>query len=282
MKNIPKIAFFGTPDRAVMVLDELKKAGMSPALIVTQPDRPQGRKLVMTSPAAKIWADKEKIKTLQPENLGDKEFIKILSDGKFDVFIVVAYGKILKNEILSIPKHGAINLHASLLPRLRGSCPIETAILNDERKTGVSIILMDALMDHGPVIAQKEVEPEKWPLPADELAKILVTEGAKLLIDVLPGFIAGTVKAKEQDHSQATVTKKIVKTDGEIDLSADGYKNFLKWNAYQGWPKSYFFADKDGKKIRMTITEATYENGKFVIEKVIPEGKKEMPWSATS
>jgi methionyl-tRNA formyltransferase len=279
MKTSPNIAFFGTPDRAVIVLDALKAAGIFPSLIVTQPDRPQGRKLVMTPPPAKVWADKEKIKTLQPEDPQDKDFLKTLQDGDFDTFIVVAYGKILKKGLLNIPKRTAINLHASLLPRLRGSSPIETALLTDERNTGVSIIVMDELMDHGPILAQKAVDLVEWPLPADKLAQILVSEGAQLIIDILPDYLAGTVAAVEQDHSKATVAKKISKADGEIDLGADGYQNWLKFNAYLGWPTSYFFTEKDGKKTRVVITDAAYENGAFVIKKVIPEGKKEMPWS---
>jgi methionyl-tRNA formyltransferase len=141
----PKIAFFGTPDRAVFALNILKKRGIRPDLILTQPDRPQGRKLILTPPPVKEWAEKEGIPCIQPETL-DQKTIEILKSENFDLFIVVAYGKILKKEVLSIPRKGAINLHASLLPELRGSCPIETAILEDNSETGVSIILMDELM----------------------------------------------------------------------------------------------------------------------------------------
>jgi methionyl-tRNA formyltransferase len=269
------IAFFGTPDRAVYVLDELKAAGILPSLIITQPDRPQGRKLLMTPPPVKVWAQKEKIEVLQPDDLSDKDFISRLKKGGFDAFVVVAYGKILKDEILDIPKRGSLNLHASLLPKLRGSCPIETAILQDDRNTGVSIIKMDRLMDHGPVIASKEVVPSRWPLPADDLARELVIEGGKLFAQILPDWIAGKIEAKEQDHSQATYTKKITKEDGLMNLGAEGYENFLKWNAYKGWPGSYFFT-KANK--RVVITDAEYSDGIFKIKKVVPEGKKEISW----
>lgn len=272
------IAFFGTPDRAVYVLDELKAAGITPRLIITQPDRPQGRKLVVTAPVAKIWAEKEGISVLQPENVLDSEFVSSLKKGNFDAFVVVAYGKILPQEILDIPKHGSLNLHASLLPLLRGSCPIETAILTDIKETGVTIIKMDEKMDHGPIIASKKITPSNWPIPADELASLLVKEGGKLFAEVLPQWIEGKIKAVEQDHTQATYTKKIVKEDGELDLSGDNYKNFLKYNAYKGWPGTFFFKDMHGKKTRVNITDASYENGIFTINKVIPEGKKEMPW----
>ncbi len=278
-QNNLSVAFFGTPDRAVYVLDELKKAGILPNLIITQPDRPQGRKLILTPPPVKTWAQKEGIEVLQPSTLKDEHFINTLKSGHFDVFVVVAYGKILSQEILDIPKHGALNLHASLLPLLRGSCPIETAILTDMKETGVSIIRMDDKMDHGPIIAEKKIIPPTWPLPADQLAKLLVTEGGKLFADILPQWVAGTLKATEQDHSKATFTKKIVKEDGEINLSDNGYTNFLKYNAYKGWPNTFFFADIKGKRTRITITDAEYKDGMFIIKKVIPEGKKEMPWN---
>ncbi len=269
------IAFFGTPDRAVYVLDELKAAGILPSLVITQPDRPQGRKLVMTPPPVKVWAQREKIEVLQPDDLSNKDLIARLKKGGFDAFVVVAYGKILKDEILDIPKRGSLNLHASLLPKLRGSCPIETAILEDEKETGVTIIKMDKLMDHGPVIAAKKVTPSRWPLPADELARELVTEGGKLFAEILPLWVAGKIKAVEQNHDEATFTKKITKEDGLIDLGADGYRNFLRWNAYKGWPGSYFFT-KANK--RVVITDAEYSDGAFKIKKVVPEGKKEISW----
>ncbi len=274
----PRIAFFGTPDRAVIVLDHLKAAGMSPLLVVTQPDRPQGRKLVMTPPPAKVWAQAEGIPVLQPDNLADETFLKTLRDGNFDVFVVVAYGKILRRDVLDIPRRGCVNLHASLLPRLRGSSPIETAILRDERRTGATIMLMDELMDHGPIIATAVTEPATWPIPADELARLVVTAGAQALVETLPKWIEGSIGATEQNHAEATVTKKIKKEDGLIDLTADPYQNFLKFNAYKGWPTTYFFKDVNGKSTRFIITDAAYEDGKFVIRKVIPEGKKETLW----
>ncbi|HEY0908459.1 MAG TPA: methionyl-tRNA formyltransferase [Candidatus Paceibacterota bacterium] len=273
-----RFAFFGTPDRAVIALDALKARGLSPALIITQPDRPQGRKLVMTAPAVKVWAQEKGIPFIQPTDLSDASFLKTLKDGDFDMFVVVAYGKILKSELLNIPKHGSINLHASLLPALRGSCPIETAILQDLKATGSTIIKMDEKMDHGPILAQRAIAESKipqWPLPADDLAAILVNDGGDLLADAIIGLANGTIKPVEQDHSKATYTKMIEKEDGRIDLSADPYKNFLKYNAYKGWPGSFFFTDKN---VRVNITDAAYENGEFVIKKVIPEGKKEISW----
>ena len=280
MNSHPNIAFFGTPDRAVIALEALKTTGILPTLIITQPDRPQGRKLIMTAPAVKIWALAHTIPVLQPDDLSDANFIKTLRDGQFDVFAVVAYGKILKQEILDIPKHGSLNLHASLLPLLRGSCPIETAILQDIREAGSTIIRMDEKMDHGPILAQKKSDIAVWPLPADELANILVADGGQLLAEAIRGVIAGTMQPQEQDHSQATYTTKIVKEDGHMDLTADPYKNWLAYNAYKGWPGSFFFTEHEGQKTRIVITHASFENGIFTILKVIPEGKKEIPYKS--
>jgi len=276
MISKPTFAFFGTPDRAVIALNVLKSHGLVPSLIVTQPDRPQGRKLIMTPPAVKVWAESEHVPCIQPDDLSHPDVVATLKKGTFDVFVVVAYGKILKQDILDIPTHGSLNLHASLLPLLRGSCPIETAILNDMRETGTTIIRMDDKMDHGPIILQKKAELPLWPVSADTLATTLVTEGGELLVEAIVGVVNGSLKPIEQDHSKATYTKKIVKEDGLIDLSADPYKNWLAYNAYKGWPGSFFFTEDQGKKTRITITEAVFENNRFVIKKVIPEGKKEV------
>lgn len=273
-----KIAFFGTPDRAVWALEELKRAGIAPALIVTQPDRPQGRKLVVAPPPAKVWAQAEGVPVLQPERLSDPAFLQALRDGRFDAFVVVAYGKILKKEVLDIPRRGCLNLHASLLPRLRGASPIETAILRDERETGATVMLMDELMDHGPILAQAKVDLPAWPIPAEELARKIVAAGGRLMAEVLPKWIDGAIEAKEQDHSRATVAGKIAKEDGLIDLAGDPYQNFLKWNAYKEWPKAYFFVEKDGKPMRVIVSDAAYEDGRFVVRKVVPEGRKEVSW----
>jgi methionyl-tRNA formyltransferase len=159
------------------------------------------------------------------------------------------------------------------------SCPIETSILEDKKDTGVTIIRMDSEMDHGPIVAVKNISIDNWPIDRDRLGKILVKEGAELISQILPDWIDGKIKEIDQDHSKATYTKKIEKEDGLIDLNDDPYKNLLKINAYHIWPSAYFFIEKDGKKIRVKITKASLKDGKLNIEKVIPEGKKEMNYS---
>lgn len=277
-----KIGFFGTPQYAVTTLEKLKESGFEISFVLTMPDKPVGRKMIITPPPAKIWAQENNIKIYQPEKLRDDTLIKDLSNHNCDVFVVIAYGKIIPDQILNIPKAKSLNIHASLLPKLRGSCPIETAILNDEKNTGVSIIRMDSEMDHGPILAQKEVIVEPWPPIAEKLGDEIVKAGADLLISILPDWVQnignGKIKEIPQKHDEATFTKKIEKEDGLIDFKDNPYKNFLKIQAYHGWPSAFFFIEKENKKIRIKITKASYKDGNLIIEKVIPEGKTEISY----
>lgn len=288
MGQKPRVAFFGTPDFAVWVLDALESCGVLPDLVVCAPDAPKGRKLVMTPPAAKVWAEARGIRVIQPEKIRTPEFETELrsfagtnADGTpagWDLFIVAAYGKIIPENILYLPKRHTINVHPSLLPLLRGSSPLQSAILADMRDTGTTIMLLDKEMDHGPILAQEKAELAAWPVDHVALGKLLAAQGGRMIARLLPDILAGTAKATEQDHAKATYTKKISKEDGLIDLSADGYQNWLRFNAYKGWPGSFFFVDKGGKQTRVSITEATYENGAFAPLTVVPEGKKPLPW----
>ena len=276
----PKFIFFGTPRFAVFVLEELAAARFTPSLIVTAPDKPQGRNLLITPPPVKKWAVEHDISTLQPETL-DAVFTNTLQATNHDLFIVAAYGKILPKELLDVPKFGTLNIHPSLLPKFRGASPVRSAILSDERATGVSIMLLDEKMDHGPIVAQAsiEIEKEDWPPPARVLEEMLAREGGKLLAEVIPDFISGKVTPEPQDDSQATYCKKIKKEDGLLDLTADPYQNFLKIRAYDGWPGAYFFVEHGDKEMRVKITDAEFREGKLLITKVIPEGKREMSYT---
>ncbi|PIT96671.1 methionyl-tRNA formyltransferase [Candidatus Campbellbacteria bacterium CG10_big_fil_rev_8_21_14_0_10_35_52] len=279
--NKPKIAFFGTPDIAVIVLEELKKADIIPNLIVTAPDKPKGRKLVMTPLPVKVWAFKNNIIVIQPKKLDDN-VLNMLNKGNYDLFIVASYGKILKKELIEIPKYKTINMHPSLLPKLRGASPIISAILQNEKKTGITIMLIDEGMDSGPILKQKVIDfsdkDSQWPLKASVLGKILATEGGKMLTEIIPKWIAGEIKPETQDHKKATFTQKIKKEDGLINLEDEPYKNLLKIRAFEEWPTAYFFTIKNNKKIRVKITDAIIENDKLKIKKVIPEGKKQMDY----
>lgn len=277
-KTPPRFVFFGTPRFAVYVLEELKAAGLLPTLIVTAPDKPRGRGLAVQPPEVKVWAHENDIDVLQPEKVKEADFIGELANSEWDFFVVAAYGKILPKELLKIPHRGILNVHPSLLPKFRGASPIQSQILADEKHTGVSIMLIDEEMDHGPIVAQASIEPDPWPVSYPILEELLAREGGKLLAEVIPAWMGEEIIPEPQDHVAATFTKKIEKENGRIDLSDDAYANYLKFCAYNPWPGVFLFAEKNGTSIRLKVTEASFENNAFAIEKVIPEGKREITY----
>ena len=268
-----KYVFFGTPWRAKRTLEILKENGLMPSLIVTQPDRRAGRGKQMKAPEVKEWALAQNIPFLQPEKLDD-HFVSMIKSqwSHVPLGVVVAYGKIIPQKIIDIFPKGIINIHYSLLPLYRGATPVETQILDGAENVGVTIMLIDAKMDHGPILAQEAI-PMPDPLPTNiELTEILADLGSNLLAETLPQWIDGEIEPQEQDHSLKTHSRKFDKSEGEIDLSANPVENLRKIQAFQPWPSTYFF--KDGKRIK--ITKAHLENGKLVIDRVIPEGKSEV------
>jgi methionyl-tRNA formyltransferase len=238
--------------------------------------------MILTPPPVKVWAEKNNIPCLQPEDLHEAAFLEKLARVKAKLFVVVAYGKIIPKEVLGIPEKGSLNIHYSLLPKYRGASPIESAILNDDRHTGVSILLLDEKMDHGPIVAEVPVDVPYWPPTGLELRDWCNKAGAKLLAETIPLWVSGKITAHEQDHTKATRASKISKEDGLIDLAGDPYKNFLKIQAYAGWPGTYFFVERNGKKTRVLVKEAKFVDGKLEIVRVIPEGKKEMSYNEFS
>jgi methionyl-tRNA formyltransferase len=270
--------FFGTDNFSTIILDELEQVGYLPTLIVSAPDRKLGRGLKLTPPPAKVWAAQRGIETLQPEKLGN-DFSDQLQAKDYDLFIVASYGHIIPQAVLNIPTHGTLNVHPSLLPKYRGASPIESQILANDRNVGVTIMLMDAEMDHGPIVTQTAVDLEHFPLPAPDLEQVLAHTGGELLSITIKPWLTGTISPREQEHAAATFTKKITKADGLIDLSQDPEQNWLKFNAFQGWPRSYFFVKKNGIDKRVIITGAEFIADQFLITRVIPEGKPEMSYA---
>jgi len=264
-------AFFGTPEVASETLEILKENRFLPSLIITAPDARAGRGMKLQESPAAIFAKENNIECLKLETFAGLE--EKLEEAKHDLFIVVAYGKIMPENILNMPKLGSINVHYSLLPKYRGASPVESAILNGETKTGVTIQKMVYQMDAGPILAQTEtgIFPNET---ASELRARLIKTGGELLIKILPDFLNGKTKEIEQNENEATYCKKIQKEDGLIDLNDNPIKNYNKFRAYSVWPRIYFL--KNGKRI--IITDAILENNSFVIKKVIPEGKKETTW----
>lgn len=273
--------FFGTSKFSVLVLEKLKEKGFVPSLIITTEDKPKGRKLILTPPEVKSWAIKENIPFIQPKSLKDSSVFDLIKEKTLssDVFIVASYGKIIPQNILDLPKFGTLNVHPSLLPKLRGASPIQSSIL-EENETGVTIIKLDAEMDHGPIIAQEKIETVDWPPYADKLEEILGQKGGEILAEVLPKWTDGKIKETEQDHSKATFCKKIQKEDGQINLEDDPQINLRKIRAYNIWPVAFTFYKHKDKNIKLSIKSARLEDGKLVLEKIIPEGKKEMDFDA--
>ncbi len=269
--------FFGTPDIASNTLDILSQNGYIPSIIITSPDKLAGRGLHLTPSPVSLWAKNNNIPCLKPEKI-TTEFIENLFKNNIDnpiISIVVAYGKILPEKLISSPKLGTINIHYSLLPKYRGASPLESALLNGDTVSGVSIQQMRFKLDSGPILATKEtiinVNETK-----EELKNKLIELGGNLLCDVLPKIIDEKILAKEQDEKLSTYCTKINKEDGEINLDDDSIKNYNKYRAFYGWPGTYFFIEKHDKKIRIKIKEAVYENNLFIPKRVTPEGKKEI------
>ncbi|HVV39120.1 MAG TPA: methionyl-tRNA formyltransferase [Candidatus Paceibacterota bacterium] len=277
MSTKPLFAFFGTPRFSVQVLDALEAHGLLPALVITAPDKPRGRGLqVMPSPA-KEWALERAIDVLTPATLKDPEFVAELANTEWDVFAVAAYNKLIPKEVLDIPRRGCLNVHPSLLPKFRGPSPAVSAILADERTTGVTIMQMSEKMDEGPIVAQAkvELEEEAWPPKGSMFEDLLATEGGNLLAEVMSDWIAGEITPEPQDDSLAAYTKKFTTEDALIDLNGDPREQLIKIRAFDKNPRAYFLTPE---KKRVIITDAQLQDGKLEILKVIPEGKKEMSY----
>lgn len=270
------IAFFGTFPLAEEVLAALERADLTPQLVVAGKDRLDRKGNAIFSPE-KAWALEHGIRVAQPEEITE-EMVAELQTEDWDAFVVASYGKILPKTLLDIPKYGTVNLHPSLLPKLRGPSPIRSAILNDENEVGVSIMILDEKMDHGPLIGQKRVIVPEWPPKGRDLDALLAHEGAALLADVLPKYLAGEIAPQEQDHAKATYCKIFLKEEGEIDLNHDGYQNLLKIRAFDGWPGSFTFFKRDNQTIRVVILDAHLTGSKLIIDTVKPEGKGAMPY----
>ena len=275
-QNKTKFIFFGTPTVASETLEILKQEGFLPSLVVTSIDKPVGRKMILTPPPVKIWAEANNIPVLQPEKIDNKFFDEIIKT-ETDLYLVVAFGKILPEKLINYPKFGTINIHYSLLPKYRGASPVESALLAGNNKTGVSIQKMVFKLDSGPIIAKQvlaiDINDNK-----ESLRKKLVKIGGQLFLDILLDYMDNKIELQNQDESDATYCHKIKKEDGEISLNGNYLENYNKYRAFYGWPGIFFFKEINGKKTRFKITKARLENNKFIIEKVIPEGKKEIDY----
>ena len=269
-------AFWGTPEVSSKTLDILFNGGYIPKIIITSPESRSGRGMHINKTPVEIWAIEHNIQCLKPEKI-DNDFIKEFNDFNIDLSIVVAYGKILPENIIQSPKLGTINIHYSLLPKYRGASPLEGALLNGDTTTGISIQQMVFKLDSGPIIKEIEV-PIDIDATKEELRASLIKLGGEALCSVIPDIYSKNINPKYQEEEKATFCKKIKKEDGLINPSINQKENYNKYRAFYGWPGVYFFIQKDNKDMRIKIVKAKYENDSFIIERVIPEGKKEISY----
>ncbi len=242
-----RIVFFGTPEFAVLPLKTLLNSGHEVVAVATQPDRQSGRGRRVKPCPVKVEALNAGLRILQPQKVKDADFINELESLNPSVIIVVAYGQILPSEILNLPEFGCVNIHASLLPKYRGAAPVNWAIINGEKTTGITIMLMDEGMDTGPVLLQEETEIGPGDTAGSLLQKLSKT-GADLLIPAVRGLENGSIKAVPQS-SEASYAPVFKKADGLIDWSksAEELNDFIR--GMNPWPGAYSFIDKERFKI---------------------------------
>jgi len=273
MENL-KTIFLGNPEFALPSLEALIKENYQIAGIITSPDKPVGRKQILTPPPVKILAKKYNLPVYQPKD--KNELLEIVKKLQPDLAVVVAYGMLLPKEVLDIPKSGFINVHPSLLPKYRGAAPIQAAILNGDEKTGVSLFLIDKKMDNGPILVQREFELPITNFQFSKLSNELAIFGADLLIETLPKYINGEITPLPQNNSQATYTKKIKTEDAFIDLAKDNpIEMERKIRALNPEPGTWTLQQVQGKPMRMKILEAELTaDWKLKLKKIQYEGKK--------
>ncbi|WP_044895547.1 methionyl-tRNA formyltransferase [Bacillus alveayuensis] len=255
-----KVVFMGTPDFAVPIFEQLLEDKHHVVAVVTQPDRPKGRKKVLTPPPMKVAAQKHQIPVLQPEKIQEKEEIDRVLSFEPDLIVTAAFGQILPKELLEEPPFGCINVHASLLPELRGGAPIHYAILEGKKKTGVTIMYMVEKLDAGDILSQIEVpiaENDHVGSLHDKLSKA----GARLLSDTMPKLLKGELNPIPQDESKATFAYNIKREQEKIDWSKTGEEIYNHIRGLNPWPVAY--TTLSGKVLKIWWGEKVHENKPF-------------------
>lgn len=261
-----RIIFMGSDIFAVptlkqlLDLERLLSEGNIITAIFTQPDRPAGRERKLAPTPIKELALKYQVPVMTPEKINSSEWIKKISDLRPDLIIVCAYGQLIPKEILNIPKFGCINLHPSLLSKYRGSSPIQQAILDGEKATGVTVMLLDEKLDHGPTLTSKK-EKIRGDDTAESLSQRLAESAGKLLINFLPNYLRGNYKPRPQDHKKATVTRGLSKEDGKIDWKKSAGEIDRQIRAYTPWPGGWTTWEVDGQVKMLKIIQEQKCNG---------------------
>ncbi len=289
------IVFMGTPDFALPTLKQLHESTHNVQLVVTQPDRPKGRGRESTPPPVKQFAVENGLPTLQPEKSTDPKVVQTLSELNADIFIVVAFGQILKENLLALPRYFCMNLHSSLLPKYRGAAPINWAIINGESETGVTTMKMDAGLDTGDILLADRV-PIHFEEDAQSLHDTLATKGASLVLETLRQLEARTLKPLSQNSSLSSYAPKLKKEDGLIDWDNPALTIHNRVRGLSPWPGAFSYLGPKRLSIRKTeITvgepsdipgdiirtsdrgiEVGTRDGRIIITELQPEGKKRM------
>ena len=234
------LVFMGTPAYVVPVLDALVQAGYQVGGVYTQPDRPTGRGRKAEAPPVKEYALSKGLAVYQPSAWRSPEVFQELADLEPEAIVVAAYGRLLPPEVAHLPHRACLNVHPSLLPKYRGPSPVVSALLEGEAITGVTLMVVDEGVDSGPIVAQRTVEVEDHDT-GGSLTRRLFEVGARLVVETLPTWLAGEIEPVPQDHSQATVTKRIAKEDGQLDWRKSEAHLWRQVRALYPWPGTYTF-----------------------------------------
>lgn len=253
-----KVVFMGTPDFAVGTLKAIAGAGHEVAAVVTQPDKPKGRGKELAMPPVKVTALEYGIPVYQPVKVRDAEFVEILREINPEVIVVVAFGQLLPKEILTMPKYGCVNVHASLLPEYRGAAPIQQAVIDGKKETGVTTMLMDAGLDTGDMLLQsvREIDAKET---GGSLFDKLSEDGANLLVKTLEGLEKGTITRIPQDSEKSSYAKMLDKSAGKIDFNRSAHSVECLIRGLNPWPSAYTFYK--GKTLK--IWDADVVSGDF-------------------
>lgn len=290
------VVFFGTPQFAVPTLRQLLKSRHDVCAVITQPDRPRGRGQKVAESPVKAVAVEHGIEVLQPDRLRDPGLIARVTQWQPDLGVVVAYGRMIPDELLNVPRFGMINLHASLLPKYRGAAPVHRAIIDGAHETGVTIMRVARTLDAGDMLAKvaRPIGPDET---SEEVERDLADAGARLMVNVIDRLEEGAVENEPQDHSASTYAAKLTKAEGLIDWSQTAPALHNRVRGLHPWPHAYTYLDGERlivRRTRMTdartdsapgtvlaadadaITVATGENGVIAIEELQPEGRRPM------
>ncbi len=254
-----KLVFMGTPDFSVEFLRRLKAGGISPDLIITQPDKPQGRKMDLCSPPAKVWGESNGVLVWQPEKARNEDFLDELREFKPDLILTASYGQILPQVLLDIPRFGCLNVHPSLLPLYRGAAPVQASIIAGDKITGVTVMIMEAGLDSGPILAQREY-PVTEDITAGELLLDLACVGAEIVLEILPQYLEGEIEARKQDDAQATYAGRLDRETGKIDWSKSAREVHNLVRGTQPWPGAYTYYE--GKRLKIMASVVADDSDK--------------------